>query len=310
MIDVEKYPALHTLLDHQLKLFPKHRPYFAKRFRECAGDHLALSNEISDQVIKIANGHLDEVLSDYDWLTQVVLEEELHFRRTGGYRLSSFEEAESTVYADPVYMRRYMNGLLVSQVWWSNHAGVIGFYRDEYLPSLPEDFRHLEIGPGHGLFLYQAARAAQCGCLTGWDISETSLAMTREALGAMNVDRPVALSAQNIFEAPEGEFDSITFSEVLEHLEQPLEALKILRSLQSSRGRIFINAPVNSPAPDHLYLFRTPEEIIDMTVAAGFEVLSVKNFPSNGVTLEDARRRCLAISTAIIAQPKQKEPLL
>lgn len=302
-IDAQAFPALGALLARQLAVFPQHAGYLSRRFKDAPADHLALSEEIASQVLRIAGDDLDEFLRDYAWLSNVVLEEELHFRRTSHYRLSSFEEAARTIYSDPVYMRRYMNGLLASQVWWRNHTEVIGCYRDVYLASLPPGFRHLEIGPGHGLFLYQTAVDPKCGSLTAWDISQTSLRNTREALDAMGVRRAVNLEARDLFEDPRGEFDSITFSEVLEHLEQPLQALRVLRGLLAPGGRLFVNAPVNSPAPDHIYLFRAPEEILAMVESAGFKVVDSRFFATTGASLDQARRRALAISTAVIAEP-------
>jgi len=304
--DREEYPVLSNLLRQQLEVFPDHRFYLNRRFKGASEEHMALTEMVARQVAQVAGAELPEVLEDYAWLSREVIEEELYFRRTGQYRLDSFEEAERLVYSDPVYMHRYMNGLLASQVWWRNHTDIIGYYVSTYLSGLTEGFRHLEIGPGHGLFLYQTAAAANPGSLTAWDISEVSLRNTRAALDAMGVERPVELAACNLFEAPAGEFDSITFSEVLEHLEQPFAALQILGQLLAKDGRLFVNAPVNSPAPDHIYLFRTPEEVIDMVERAGFEVLNRFFAPTTGATLQQARKRELAISVAVIASPRQE----
>jgi 2-polyprenyl-3-methyl-5-hydroxy-6-metoxy-1,4-benzoquinol methylase len=105
-----------------------------------------------------------------------------------------------------------------------------------------------------------------------------------------------------MFEAPGGQFGSIVFSEVLEHLEQPEQALQTIRRLLAPGGRAFINAPVNSPAPDHLKLFRTPEEIIDMIQDAGLAVEQTLFAPTNGLTLAQARKRSSTISTAAIVR--------
>src|SRR3712207_7808068 len=50
-------------------------------------------------------------------------------------------------------------------------------------------------------------------------------------------------------------------SEVLEHLEQPGQALAFLRDCMTADGRIFINVPLNSPSPDHIYLLSSPEDV-------------------------------------------------
>ncbi len=305
MIDSSRYPALGKLLDGQLSIFPEHQSYLERRFADADQAHLELADQISDLITRIAHDHLDEIFEDYKWLTGVFVEEEVYFRRNGTYRLSSFEDAERTVYVDPVYMRKYMNGLLASEVWWHNHTNAIGFYKETFLDCLPGSSRHLEVGPGHGLLLYLATQTERCKSLTAWDVSAASLTNTREALSAMGVERDVKLEQYNIYDAPDGEFDSIVFSEVLEHLEQPLEALHVLRKLLTQDGRLYVHAPVNSPAPDHLYLFRTPEEVVSMVEEAGFDVVETRFYPILGVPLERARAFDLGISTLVVATPSE-----
>ncbi len=124
---------------------------------------------------------------------------------------------------------------------------------------------------------------------------------TRAALDALDTARPVRLVEADLFAAPEGKYQSIVFSEVLEHLEAPRDALRILRDLLTDDGRLFLRAPVNAPAPDHIYLFHTPEEIVGMVHDAGFDVQDSLFSPCTGATLERARAHRLAIAVALIA---------
>lgn len=302
-MNLESYPDLARVVGEQLKAFPEHAAYLEKRFRDETPDALEFANALSVMVDSVCRGDLPTICADYRWLSGIVLEEEIFFRRNGRYRLTSFEEAVSEVYDNREYMTRYMNGLLASQLWWRNHTEVMRYFRDTFLGKAPEGFTHLEVGPGHGLLLALAASTGRCSVAEGWDISAASLANTREALEGMGVAADkVTLKAVNIFEAPEASFQSITFSEVLEHLEDPAGALRALAGLLAPGGRIFVNAPVNSPAPDHLYLFRTPEEVEDMVRAAGLEIEESLFAPCTGATLERARRLNLTISAAVIAR--------
>src|SRR5207253_3081970 len=121
-------------------------------------------------------------------------------------------------------------------------------------------YHHLEVGPGHGLLLYFAAKDPHAASVTGWDVSEGSLAATGRALKTIGVEQRVELVCQDVFDAggANPRFDSVVVSEVLEHLENPLDALKSLKGWMRPNARIWVNMPVNSPAPDHLYLLRTP----------------------------------------------------
>lgn len=297
----EQYASLSRAVALQLACFPEHESYLARRFAGEDEAALTFADELALAIERLSGDELGTVYADYRWLSDVVLEEEIFFRRNGRYRLSSFADAIEQVYANAPYMARYMNGLLASQLWWRNHTEVMRYFRDTFIPDNPDGFSHLEVGPGHGLFLAIAATAPNAGRCEGWDISDASLANSRDGLRRLGIaDEKVALRKIDIFEAPAEEFQSITFSEVLEHLEDPLAALKALHGLLAPGGRIFINAPVNSPAPDHLYLFRAPEEVEEMMRDAGFSIESRMFAPCTGATLDRARRLNLTISAAVI----------
>lgn len=298
----DSYGDLKTAIAAQLKAFPAHAAYLDKRFLDVEGEKLQLADDLAGMVLRIAGDDLPRICDDYRWLSERVLEEELNFRRTGAYRLSKFADALRDVYSNHEYMTRYMNGLLMSQLWWRNHTEVLGAFRDRFLSGNSPEYSHLEVGPGHGLFLHLASAAPGAGKVEGWDISQASLDSTRKALDAMGARSDIVLREVDLFASPTGQFDSIAFSEVLEHLEEPRAALEVLHRLLAPGGRLFLNAPVNSPAPDHIYLFRAPEEIEAMARDAGFETVETHAFPLTGATLERARRLSLSISSVVIAR--------
>jgi 2-polyprenyl-3-methyl-5-hydroxy-6-metoxy-1,4-benzoquinol methylase len=232
------------------------------------------------------------------------MEEELHFRRTGAYRLSRFEDAVTEIYSNRDFMHRYMNFLLLSHVVWDNHARALDHFESVYLPSLPAGTRHLEIGPGHGLLLHLACNAPSVAEVTAWDVSQTSIDFARRCLAAMGGAGRANLVQQDLFDAPldPRPFESVVLAEVLEHLENPLLALKSVARHMAAGGHLWIHVPINSPAPDHLYLLRTPEEAVELVSAAGFEPLDCAFFPMTGTTLERARKRQLTISAVIAAR--------
>lgn len=303
-IDSATHPELFDILRRQLVLTPKHEPFLGRRFRAATADELGACETVAREIALLAGAELDTVLRDYDFICQAQVEEEYHFRRTGEYRLKTLQEAIDQVYSNGPYMASYMNGLLITQLYWSNHTACFRFYRDRYLPSLPNGYDFLEIGPGHGLLLHQAASDPRSGTITGWDLSETSIAQTRAALARLGSAAKVTLTEQSLF-APDGHrarFDGIVFSEVLEHMEEPDRALRQLHALLKPGGRLFVNVPINSPAPDHLYLLRSPEEAVAAVEGAGFTVDDSAFFPATNYTLEQARRRALTISVCVAAR--------
>jgi 2-polyprenyl-3-methyl-5-hydroxy-6-metoxy-1,4-benzoquinol methylase len=308
VIDLTDHPNLHRLTSHLVERWPDHSDYVDKSFADRTPEVTASSDRIAACILKLApevEGGLDGLCDDYRFLCEkIVLPEELHFRRHNRYRLSSFAEAEKECYANAPFMARYMNGLLISNVIWHNHACAISSYMREYLPSRPQGTDHLEIGPGHGLFLYFAAISPNVASISGWDVSPTSIEQTRRALHALGVDRPADLTLQNMFEAPASDrrYDSIVMSEILEHLEDPVAALKAASAWLRPGGTIWVNVPANSPAPDHIFLVQSPEHACELVESAGLEVVGSHAFPMTGATLEKARKRKLAISCVVVGR--------
>ena len=95
-------------------------------------------------------------------------------------------------------------------------------------------------------------------------------------------------------------FDCIVLSDVLEHLENPLAALKTIRRHLAPHGKIFINVRVNSPAPDHIFLLKTPEEAREL-VEAVFKVFDCQSFPLTGYSEAAARKQRLTLSCIFVA---------
>lgn len=296
------WPALRNLVEAQLAFWPEHEGFLAKRFRDRDTDHLAMAEELAGLILRLHPEELGFLCAGYRWMCDRVMEEELHFRRAGSYRVTTFAEAERAIYANREAMTLYMNGLLVSQVLWSNHTDASAWYRRHFLDAAPAGHDHLEVGPGHGLLLYFAASHPRTGSVTAWDVSATSLAATRHTLDHLGVRRPIGLEKRDVLAGtpPEAIFDSIVISEVLEHLEHPREVLKRLRRCLRPGGRIYVNMPINSPAPDHIFLLRQPEEVMAMLEQAGFAIAEHRFFPAVGYTEERARKAGTTISCLAI----------
>jgi 2-polyprenyl-3-methyl-5-hydroxy-6-metoxy-1,4-benzoquinol methylase len=308
--DFSQYPSLKTLTSRVLAGWPEHGDYIEKSFDGRPQAVTETSERIASCVLRLAEvtpGGLDGLCDDYRFLCEkIVLPEELHFRRYNRYRLSKFVDALNECYENAPFMARYMNGLLVSNVVWNNHACAISSFVHEYLPSLRAGSDHLEIGPGHGLFLYFAATSPTVASVSGWDVSPTSIDMTRKALSVLGIARPANLMLQNMFEASAerspDRYDSIVMSEILEHLEDPVAALKAASAWLRPGGTIWVNVPANSPAPDHIFLVESPEHACDLVRAAGLDVTASHGFPMTGATMEKARKRKLAISCVVVGR--------
>lgn len=294
------FPNLSTLTGVLLKAWPQHQDYIALRFDDPYDDTFQMSEDVAGLVLLLAGSRMQEFCDDYRWMCDNFMKEEIHFRATGKYRLSKFEDAFEQVYSRPDYMGRYINGILLSQVLWRNQAAAMQYYIQHFLATA-EGGDHLEVGPGHGMLLHFAERSERFKSITGWDVSESSIAATQRALSIWGSGSATTLKIQNVMEpSRDGEmFDSVVISEVLEHLDHPDVALRNLADTTRPGGRIFVNVPINSPAPDHIFLWPNPEEVVDLVAASGFVVADTALAPVTGHTVDSARRRKLTLNALI-----------
>jgi 2-polyprenyl-3-methyl-5-hydroxy-6-metoxy-1,4-benzoquinol methylase len=292
---------IHTL---QLEASPQYSRTLHARMDSCPPEERELLEEIAGMIRKIAGEELPSYCEGYNWICDAFLREELEFRRSGEYRLKTFDEAFEQVYDRPEVMVPYMRGLLMTQLWWPNHTSALNYLRHSFLPSLPDQYSFLEIGPGHGLLLSFPANDPRCASIEAWDISDSSLMETRECLAKIGVPREVRLRKKDLYEASSGDhrFDAILFSEVLEHLEDPERALRALREALTPSGRLLIHVPMNSPAPDHLFNPGSDKELLDLVTTCGFEIESSAFYPQHGFSLEQAVAQKLTISALVVAR--------
>ncbi len=302
--DQEKFPSIAAVVAAVIKEWSEHEKFVQTSLGTADEDYLSRLENVSENVLVLADGELDRFAADYRWTCGILREEQFYFARNKEYRRSTIAEAIRDVYANGAYMSRYINGLLLSQVIWQNHTQAMDIYRMRFLPGNKDNYHHLEVGPGHGLFMVYAADDPRCASLAAWDVSVSSLESTQDALKKMHVERTVdMLEAEicSIVPAPD-QFDSIMCSEVLEHTEQPQKALDNMLKALRPGGRLFLNIPVNSPAPDHIYLWRKPEEIRSMVAACGYEIEDFIEIPPTGKTLEQAYKQGIDISCVAIAR--------
>jgi 2-polyprenyl-3-methyl-5-hydroxy-6-metoxy-1,4-benzoquinol methylase len=298
------FPSLARICSAVLAVWPEHKKFLDVRFSGLTDDSLSFAEELAGLVVRIAGDDLPKYADSYRWVCANLLEEDLLFRRTGSYRWSSFDDAYREVYSRTDYMSRYLRGLLLSQVLWANQTNAFHFYVQRFLTRLKAGTDYLEVGPGHGLLMYFATRSPHIGSMTGWDVSESSLDMTRATMQAMGASGRFKLELHNILKPPSviKKYDAVVVSEVLEHLDQPEAALATVFQALKPDGLIFLNVPVNSPAPDHIYNWESPAALEEIVRQAGFELVESDAAPTTGYSLERALRQQVAVNALIIAR--------
>lgn len=297
-------PQTRAVIESVLEVWPEHAGYLQKSLQARTQPMMEATEAAAGAVVRLTRGIEHQVASDYRWTCDRLREEELFFHREGRYRLSTFEAAMAEVYSNHAYMARYVNGLLLTQVLWYNHVATFEMFLHRVLGAQTKAFDYLEVGPGHGLAVYFAAASQLSRHLEAWDVSAVSLRETRAALDKMGATKPVALTEVDILKADRSErrFDLVVISEVLEHLERPDQALRFLYTALNDDGRIFINVPLNSPSPDHIYLLTSPQEVTDLVEAAGFVVESLEMYATQAKRLEFALANRITVSAGLIAR--------
>lgn len=288
-----------------LTVFPEHRDFLQRSYDLRSQQELEDTALLAKLISAVAGDQLLRFCEHYRWMCNEMVECDLQFRRTGEYRFKRVSDVIEFCYGNPDYMSKYVDGILVSQLFWLNHLRAFSLLRRRFFPQAPDQYRHLEVGPGHGLLLYLAASDPRCSSATGYDISATSLAKTRECLTKLDVRRPVTLEERDVaipVASTDRTFDTIVISEVLEHLEDPAAVLRNLRGVLSPNGRIFVNVPINSPAPDHIFLLRTAEEARSLVTSAGLRLCESYELPLTGYTLERARTLGVTVTCVVIAE--------
>lgn len=296
-------PATLQIFDAILAVWPDHRRYLERGIIARTIDEADTAEHLAKAVLVIGGERLAELAENYRWTCDRLGEEELFFHREGHYRLATFAEAEAEVYGNHDYMARYVDGLLLSQVVWYNHIASCNYFRRTAPGIILPGARMLEIGPGHGLMTWLADRYFALSSVKAWDISEVSVAQTRHALdrlGAAHVE--CAVRDVLCVSAADGQFDFVVLSEVLEHLEDPAAVMTGLKRILAPHGVVFVNVPINSPSPDHLYLMRTPDEARDLLWQSGFMIEDERLFATQGMKLERALRSAVTVSVCMFAR--------
>ena len=303
---LKEHPTLLKFTKAQLEAWPDHDLFLAKTFKEYPKDLIETLEDIAILIDSLIEKELPLFTNNYKWMCDRFKEEQLYFHRNKKYRLNTIEEAKEKIYDNDEYMSKYIRGILLSQLFWPNHARAFYFYKTQFLPKNKENYSHLDIGAGHGLFLALTALDPKHGQLEAWDISATSLQETKNTLKTMNITEEINVLEQDVLDDSgiRDRYDSLICSEVLEHTEDPESGLRHILSILKPGGRAFINVPVNSPAPDHLFLWRSTDEVRSLFTEIGFVIEEFEEYPATGISLDRAKRLNLDIScVAILKKP-------
>ncbi len=239
--------------------------------------------ELVDNVTRLfgdgTDGRWESAIQGYAEFALDAMRNQKFFEKNGTYRFSKLSEIQERFYeSEDHMMRNYLPGMYLSHYLWPHHFKLLSFFRSEVLNWIPEPEVFFEVGTGTGMYSRETMRRFPGLNGRGFDISTYSIAFTRNLLAAYGLLDRYRFERANIFEAdlPWGTADFLVSQEVLEHLEAPDRFCSILHDLTRPGGHGYITAAINAGHSDHIYLFRSPEEVRRLLSDAGWTVLKEK----------------------------------
>ena len=202
-----------------------------------------------------------------------LLRAQRRFEEDGVYEPKSYAQASEDVYFDENYMMsEYLPALLLSHYLWPHHYRQLRFFDTTFLSQmqLHSALHFAEVGLGTGLYSRRALQAIASARASGFDISPASARFAEQHVGAFGLHDRFDVVLQDVTTHPIPACDWLICVEVLEHLEDPVGFLRVLREALTPGGRAFITAALNAPHVDHIYLYRNPEDVLDQLEMAGF----------------------------------------
>lgn len=208
---------------------------------------------------------------------RTVIQAELEFRKTGEYsrRPEDAAEVESEIYSSSDVMEGfYLVGLLLTYFTWIHHTEMLNFYRKQFLDAGAGVSAVMEWGVGHGLFTLLASRTWPEAQIFALDISQHSLEFSRRLLKADGADARSKFFSADIL-SPDVTLpgvDRLICSELMEHVPDPHALGRRIHDVLNKNGKAFVTAAINAPQPDHIYLFRSREEVEELIAASGLRI--------------------------------------
>jgi SAM-dependent methyltransferase len=242
---------------------------------------------------------LQYAVSAYLEMCAMMLKCQIEFMKTGSYTIQKRSQAFEETYSNTEKMTSYMIGLAISQFLWETHYEILKSFDQAARSLFPVVDSYLEIGPGHGLFLHKAMNYLKPhASVKAVDISPTSIAITQSIMTYFHpkVDS-ISYSTVDILTYDTTErFDFITMGEVLEHIDLPQQALRTLNELLLTGGRAFVSTAINSPAVDHVYHFKSVDDVRVMMQDAGLTIEQELVLPVEDLPMEEIVRRKITIN--------------
>lgn len=226
-----------------------------------ANQILAISKQFNNGVIP---------LDDFIYFSKDFLIQQMRFEKKGAYAESDFKKIYAEVYSIDSEMKRYLNGLFLSEILWINQYKLLQFYLTKFCKPELARGSICEVPSGTGIFLASFLKQNANWRGVGYDISSYAVEFSKQTALAFGVEPEI--SVQDVFKL-EGKHDLVVCGELAEHIEHPEELMEKLNELLNDKkeARVFFTTAIACANVDHIFLFNNVQEVRDL-VSLFFEI--------------------------------------
>ncbi len=242
---------------------------------------------------------LDYAVTAYLDMCKSMMKCQIEFMKTGVYSTTDHDQAFIEIYSSQERMKPYMIALAISQFLWPTHYRIYEAFEKTIRENASRIASYLEIGPGHGLYLHKAIQHLNCQAdVLAVDISPVSMDITRSIIDHFHPHLSnIAYWTGDILAFDTTcRYDFVTMGEVLEHVNEPFRLLSRLEALLADSGKAFVTTSINSPAVDHVYHFKSVEDVRSMIRGAGLEIKSEQILPVEELPMEEIVARKITVN--------------
>jgi SAM-dependent methyltransferase len=242
--------------------------------RDAFGETWAAELDEAVARLLVGEAELAAGVDGYSRFALDVVRLQIRFEKERAYAPRSYAEVDGAVYQNDDYMRTcYLPGLLLSHYLWPHHYRQAGFFRDTFVAALRRagGAEFYDVAVGTGFYSRLALLGAPEARAVGFDVSAASAEFARRHVAAFGAGERYRVELRDVMEDPPEPVDWLVCVELLEHLEDPVALLGALRSILRPGGQAFIATALNAPNADHIYLYRTADEVKAQLLEAGFK---------------------------------------
>ncbi len=272
---------------------------FKQEFEKFLSEYIGYLNE-NDMTIEYSVDSYLEMVND-------MFKSQIKFMRTGEYPVSDVTDTINDIYNDESKMLSYMIGLALSQYLWSTHYEMFKHFSCSILENKGSITKYLEIGPGHGLFLKNAINVLDNDIkITAVDISKTSIKVSKSIINYFYLLKNINFVNADMLDLDiNSTYDFIVMGEVIEHVENPESLLIKISKLLDKNGKAFLSTCVNCPMIDHVYHFRTVDEIRKMFHDCGLIIETERVLPVEELSMNEIINKKVTINYSAIVKKIQ-----